>query len=135
MIDMDKIKPQIKELAEKYGLKLVMLFGSQASGKTHKESDVDFAFTADEYISSRETAEIIFDFTRCLKIGADIELVNLKNASPLLLKQIAMNSFLMYEKEPHGYNLFKIYALKRYMEERNFLKLRDLSLNKFLQRI
>ena len=52
MIDMDKIKPQIKELAEKYGLKLVMLFGSQASGKTHKESDVDFAFTADEYISS-----------------------------------------------------------------------------------
>ena len=42
-----------------------------------------------------------------------------------------MNSFLMYEKEPHGYNLFKIYALKRYMEERNFLKLRDLSLNKF----
>ena len=25
MIDMDKIKPQIKELAEKYGLKLVML--------------------------------------------------------------------------------------------------------------
>ena len=46
-----------------------------------------------------------------------------------------MNSFLMYEKEPHGYNLFKIYALKRYMEEETFLKLRDLSLNKFLQRI
>lgn len=135
MIDTDKIKPQIKELAEKYGLSLVVLFGSQVTGKTHKESDVDFAFTADRYISPRETAEIIFDFTRCLKIGADIELVNLKNASPLLLKQIAMNSILMYEKEPHAYNLFKIYAIKRYMEERKFLKLRDLSLNNFLQKV
>lgn len=135
MIDTDKIKPQIKQLAEKYGLGLVMLFGSQVTGKTHKESDVDFAFTAGKYISPRQTAEILFDFTRCLKIGADIELVNLKNASPLLLKQIAMKSLLMYEKEPHSYNLFKIYALKRYMEERRFLKLRNLSLNKFLQKI
>lgn len=135
MIDADKIKPQIKELAEKHGLSLVAIFGSQVSGKTHKESDVDFAFTADKYISPRETAEIIFDFTRYLKVGANIELVNLKNASPLLLKQIAMNSLLMYEKEPHLYNLFKIYAIKRYMEERKFLKLRDLSLNKFLQKV
>lgn len=135
MIDADKIKPQIKELAEKYSLGLVILFGSQVTGKTHKESDVDFAFTADRYISMRETAEILFDFTRCLKIGSNIELVNLKNTSPLLLKQIATNSLLMYEKEPHSHNLFKIYAIKRYMEERKFLKLRNLSLNKFLQKI
>lgn len=135
MIDIDKIKPQIKELAEKYGLSLVVLFGSQVAGKTHKESDVDFAFTADKYISPRETTEIIFDFTRGLKTGVNVELVNLKNASPLLLKQIAMRSLLMYEKEPHLYNLFKIYAIKRYIEERKFLKFRDLSLNKFLQKI
>ena len=135
MIDTDKIKPQIKKLAQKYGLSLVVLFGSQVTGRTHKESDVDFAFTADKYISPRETAEIIFDFTRCLKIGANIELVNLKNASPLLLKQIAMNSLLMHEKEPHAYNLFKIYAIKKYMEDSKLLKLRNLSLNKFLQKI
>ncbi|MBM2817824.1 MAG: Nucleotidyltransferase domain protein [Parcubacteria group bacterium] len=135
MFDADKIKPQIKDLAEKHGLSLVMLFGSQVTGKTHKESDFDIAFTADKYISPRETAEILFDFTRDLKIGGDIELVNLKHASPLLLKQVAMNSILLYEKEPHLYNLFKIYALKRYMEERRFLKLRELSLNKFLQKI
>lgn len=135
MIDTDKIKPQIKELAEKYGLSLVLLFGSQVSGKTHKESDYDFAFAAGRYISPRETAEIIFDFTRELKLGNNIELVNLKNAPPFLMKQIAMNSLLMYEKEPHSYNLFKIYAIKRYMEEKKFLKLKELSLNKFLQTV
>ena len=135
MIDAEKIKPEIKKLAQKYGLSLVVLFGSQVTGRTHKESDIDFAFMVDKHISPRETAEILFDFTRYLKIGANIELVNLKNSSPLLLKQIAMNSLLMYEKEPHSYNLFKIYALRRYMEERKFLKLRDLSLNKFLQKV
>lgn len=135
MIDTDKIKPQIKELSEKYGLKLVILFGSQVTGRTHKESDFDIAFTADKLMGLRETAEILFDFTKELKVGSNIELINLKNASPLLLKQIAMNSLIMYEKEPHLYNLFKIYAIKRYMEERKFLKFKDLSLNKFLQKV
>lgn len=135
MIDMDKIKPQIKKLAEKYGLSLVMLFGSQVSGKTHKESDFDFAFATEIYKSPRETAEMLFDFTRELRIGNNIELVNLKNASPFLLKQVAMNSILIYEQGPHLYNLFKIYAIKRHMEERKFLKLKELSLNKFLQKV
>lgn len=135
MIDTDKIKPQIKKLAEKYGLDLVMLFGSQVTGKTHKESDFDFAFMADKYISPRETAEITFELTIELKIGKNIELVNMKNAPSLLLKQVAMKSILMYEKTPHLYNLFRIYAIKRYMEEKKFLKLKELSLNKFLQRV
>src|SRR3990167_4676309 len=34
-------RQEIAKMAEKYGLSLVVLFGSQATGKTHARSDID----------------------------------------------------------------------------------------------
>ena len=50
MIIADKIKPQIKKLAEKHGLSLVILFTlvRRSRAKTHKESDYDFAYLSDK---------------------------------------------------------------------------------------
>ena len=36
-MNIEAVKPKIAELAEKYDLKLVVLFGSQVTGKTHKK--------------------------------------------------------------------------------------------------
>lgn len=40
--------PQIKNLFSKYGAKKVFLFGSAATNKFHKNSDVDFLYTFSE---------------------------------------------------------------------------------------
>jgi len=125
------IIPKVEKLARKYEFDFVALFGSEASGKTHKQSDVDMAFSGARNFSPMEIARMQSDFSEELGIK-DLELVNMKDAPPLLLKQVALKSRLIYEKNSSGFALFKIYAFKRYMEARKLLDLRELQLNRFL---
>lgn len=133
-LDIEETKSKIEKLAKKHHLSLMVLFGSQATEKTHPQSDVDFAFLSEKQTSLSDIAKIEFEFSNELGIK-NLELVDLKNAPPLLLKQIAKKSILLYEKETSLFANFRIYSLKRFMEEKKLLDLRELSLNKFLQTI
>ena len=48
MLNITEIKPEIEKLAKKYRLSMIVLFGSQVSGKTHPQSDFDFAFLSEK---------------------------------------------------------------------------------------
>lgn len=128
----EQLKQKMPDLAAKYRLDLVVLFGSQAKGTTHAQSDVDIAFHADFNMRPIEIADMQFDFSQTLGLK-DIELIDLKDAPPLLLKQIAAHSILLYEKERFFFGNFKIYANKLYMEAQPLLKLRQKQFNHFLQ--
>ena len=134
MIPFEEIKPKIKDLAEKYHLSLVVLFGSQATGKTHSLSDVDFAFINEKVLSPADMAKMQVEFSERLKIK-NLEMVGLKGAHPFLLKQVAQKSVLLYENEPSLFSKFKIYAFKRFIEAKNLFDLKKLSLDRFLQKI
>lgn len=130
--DIRKSEEIVKKLAEKYRLDLVLLFGSQAKGKTHALSDTDIAFRCESPMRPLEIAKMQMDFS--LIFGTkDLEMVDLRGASPLLLKQIAENSLLLYEKENSAYARFKMYAYKLYMEAKPLLELRRSQLNNFLK--
>lgn len=133
-LSVETIKPIVKRLAQGFGLSLVALFGSQASGKTHKKSDVDIAFLSDEKMGLYDIAKMQIEFEQILKIGK-IELVDLRNAPPLLLKEIAKNSVLLYERDALALACFKIHAFKRYMESKKLLTLRATALNRFIKRV
>jgi len=122
--EVEKNKKMIAELGEKHELDLVLLFGSQASGKTHAQSDVDIAIHGARRFRPMELAQIQFDFSSALKIEL-IEIADLKSATPLLMKEIADNSILLYEKEANLYDELKIYFLRRYFEARPLLKMRE----------
>lgn len=131
-LDIEKIKPEIQSLAKKYRLLLLVLFGSQAKGKTHPQSDVDLAFISEKLKRPMEIAEMETEFSQALKIK-ELEMTDIKSATPFLLKQIAQNSILLYEKEPTLFSRFKIYAFKIFMEAQPLLKIREAQLNKFLR--
>lgn len=133
-IDLEKIKEQVSVIAGKYKLSLLVLFGSQASEKTHRKSDVDFGFIAHRKMSLKEIAEMQFDFSEKLKIK-NLELVDLKTSPPFLLKNVAQNSVLLYQESLPIFDEFKIYGFKRFMEAKSLLAMRNVSLNKFLQKI
>ena len=76
-------KRSIATLARKHGLSLVVLFGSQATGKTHKESDVDIGVIAGEHFDYREAYAVEGELAPILK-RRDAEGVNLRRVSPLL---------------------------------------------------
>ena len=57
----DKIKEKVKEIAQKYGLSFVALFGSQATGKTHQKSDIDIAYLSKNDLGLERESNLIFD--------------------------------------------------------------------------
>jgi len=47
-------KGKIKEIAQKYNLEMVLLFGSQVNGRTKPDSDIDIAYSAQKLLSTDE---------------------------------------------------------------------------------
>lgn len=133
MLHIDKMKPMVRELAQKYHLLLVVLFGSQARGKTHAQSDIDIAFLSSPPMGLSGIAAMQFEFTQKLHLK-NIELVDLRGASPLLLREVARQPELLYEKEPLEFAQFRIAAFKKYMEAKHLLNLRAASLEKFISK-
>ena len=131
-INIEKIKPDIEKLAHKYHLTLVVLFGSQARGKTHAKSDVDLAFSSETNLSPYDVAKMQLEFTQRLKLK-NIELVDLHNASPLLLREVARQAIVLYEKDHSKFARLKIYAFKRFVEAKPLLNLRTKARENFVR--
>jgi len=131
-IIIDKIKKEFPAVARELNIRLALLFGSQATGKIHKESDIDMAILTEKDIDPLELSQLTFQISEKLKIG-NIELVDLRCATPFLLRQIALKSVLLYESEQGFYNDFRVYSFKVYMETKPLYELRAKSLNNYLK--
>jgi predicted nucleotidyltransferase len=122
-MDFSALKPKIAELAQTYGLSLVVLFGSQATGKTHKESDVDVAYLSGKKLSFDDEVQVNFRLTEIFR-NDKVSLVNLKTASPLLLKQIMTKAIVLHEGMPHLFVEEFLRALRLYEEAKPLFELR-----------
>lgn len=124
-------KREITEVAKRHGLALVVLFGSQATGHTHKKSDVDIGYIADRDIDYRENYNISLELARIFK-NPDVELVNLKNVSPEFKKQVAGTGIVLYD-DASRFDSFSIYAHRIYMETKPLRAYRDFYIKNFLK--
>ena len=125
-------KKEIEELAQKYGLNFLTLFGSQAEEKTHKKSDIDLAYSVKKNLNYKKEYEFINELRQILKSKKEIELLNLKEASPLLAKNIAFNGKILAEITPHSFANFQMYAFKVFVEAKPLFRLRDRYISKNL---
>jgi predicted nucleotidyltransferase len=50
-------KQYIARIAQKYSLELILLFGSQATGRTHGQSDFDVAYLSKQKLDLEEEAK------------------------------------------------------------------------------
>lgn len=125
-------REEIKKIAKKYNLKLILLFGSRVKGKTHKESDVDLAFLPEEKISFRQGILLNTEF--CNIFGTDrIDTVNLREANPLLLKQILDNCRVLFQKSPQIFSIFEAQVLQKYQEAAPLFKMREEKLKELIK--
>ena len=76
------------------GLRLLFLFGSQASGDARPDSDWDIAFLADGDLDNVGRWHIAEELAA--ELGQDVDLVDLKEASTVLKMQIVMNGRLLF---------------------------------------
>ncbi len=127
-------KKKIREIAEKYGLRLVLLFGSQASGKTHFASDFDIAVLGEKPIGIEKELEICYEFVKIFKTDA-VDMVDIRGSSPLLLYQIFYKPHkILFCKDELEYYKFKIYSERKYAEATPLFNLRDRSIELFLKK-
>lgn len=118
MPSVDEIRARLAPLFNDKGLQLVLLFGSVASGKTHKRSDIDLAFLYDEPQDDLELTNLV---TRRLHVD-NVDVIDLSHASPLLKMSVVKTGRLLYERTPALYNTFCSLSFRMYADCK---KLRD----------
>ena len=113
MSEVDKEK--IANIAKRHNLALLVLFGSQATGYTHKKSDVDIGYISRKDIDYRKNYDISLELARIFK-NPEVEVVNLDNVSPVFKKEVADQGILLFEEKKGIFDLFSIHANRIYIE-------------------
>jgi predicted nucleotidyltransferase len=125
MISFDETR--LKRVARKYGLDLVVLFGSHAKGRALARSDVDIAVR-------RQPGRIEPDWLKLEIAGAlepafpeapEVDVAFLNEASSLLLFQVANTGHPLYERRPLLFWQFQSYAARRYDDDYKYRLRRD----------
>jgi predicted nucleotidyltransferase len=121
-------------------LKLLILFGSRATGQNHEDSDYDFALICDQQIyqdwkkkgkpwfSLYSIFENVFDLP-----NETVDIVNLDRCSPILAHEIANNGKPLYEKQAGEYDAFIGRSLISRENIKNLYQEQRQNINKKLQ--
>lgn len=95
----------------------VYLFGSQITGFSSKESDLDLAVlvTDKNKISAKELLKLLLAKNSNLSVNLHLSLIDMET-SPIFLYQIVKNGVCVYEKEPYERIKFESRALSLYYD-------------------
>lgn len=124
----------LKKIAQEYSLELLLLFGSRISKKLHKESDFDVAYLSKIDLDLAAESKMIVDLARIFK-SENIDLVNLKKATPLLLFAITNDCKVLYEKNHLIFSALRAYGFKKYIETKPFYEEKFQRLQKKIKNI
>lgn len=120
-MNFEELKEPIKNLAEKHNLEFVVVFGSQSTGNIHSKSDVDIAVISHDKVN---IPRLMSEFSEIFKRD-DVQVVDLGLASPTLMYAVVNDGKMLYENQPSAFFVWKLYAIKVWMETSWLRKLRD----------
>ena len=123
-------KGKLKKIAKKYGLNLVVLFGSSVtSPKLKPPGDIGLAVRKTTVLASEEEISLIEELSLIFPQEIDVTFIN--EADSVLIYEIARDGEPLYEAEPYGFLNFQIYATKVSEDDRRY---RELTKKYVLQR-
>lgn len=135
---MENIKniKKLREIAEKYNLKLILLFGSRVGNKKflREESDFDVAYLPQKDLDLTKEAKLICDLTPIFR-SEKIDLVNLKKALPFLLYSIFQNCQVLYTDNPLIFYYLRSYTFKKYIETKPLYQERSERINELIKNL
>lgn len=117
-------KKELNLIAKKYKLNYLALFGSRAEGTSRRDSDFDIAYSSRSEIDYGQEVFLMERLAKALKVKK-IDLVNMGQAGPLLMKEVADKGILIAEFTPNSFDNFQIYAFMQYVEAKPLLKMRE----------
>ena len=111
---------QLGAVASRYGIRLLLQFGSSVTGRLHPHSDFDLAVLLQHVPASISVELDLAADLQALAHDREIDLALINRADPLFLKQILENCRLLYGSERALHEL-NMYAFKRYQDHRRYL--------------
>ena len=119
----DTQQERIESIARTHVLDLVVLFGSVARGTTHRRSDLDVAVRGVQPLTLREQATIALAFAPVFG-RSDIDVRDLRTLPPRILRGIARDGIVCFERVRGSFARFQTYAMHRYVETAPLRRLR-----------
>lgn len=126
-IDQKKIEA-IAKIAEKYELKLVVLYGSQATGKARPNSDIDIAVLGKRRVDFEKQIDLIGEFTSLFETD-EIDVKTLHNTNPLFRYEVMRDGILLFGTD-YDFASFRAYAFRDYMDSGSLFELKRVFIKK-----
>ena len=126
---------KINQIGEKHKLKLMILFGSQASRKNHKESDIDIAVLPLKHkdFEMKAYSSLLFDLEKVFA-GGKIDITFIPTADCLILHNISRFGTLLFGSKSQ-FAEFKIYAFRRFQDYQPYFQLEEKKIHQFIEEL
>jgi predicted nucleotidyltransferase len=113
---------RLEAIARRFGIELMIEFGSMVSGRVHEASDHDIAvLLARPDLRFEELADLRHEL-QALDPEREMDLAILNRADPLFLEKVMERCRLLYGS-PRRFAELKMYAFRRYQDHRRYLAL------------
>lgn len=114
--------PGLTDLAQRFGIRVLLQFGSTVKGTTHDGSDVDLAVQLDTPAVSLETVLELQEALQSRFPGRKVDLAILNRADPLFRKKIMESCRLLFGTSQDFARLC-LYSFKTYQDFLPYLEL------------
>lgn len=123
--------PEMKVLAQRFGTRVILQFGSTVTGTTHDRSDVDLAVQLDKPAVSLGTILEMQEALQARFPGREVDVAILNRADPLFRKKI-MEACRTLFGTPQDLARLHLYSFKTYQDFQPYLELERQSVQKRL---
>jgi len=113
----DRYTQKLTKILKESGVILAYLFGSEARGTSHKESDVDIGVLFDKKIDPKNYLKLegrLIEFFSGIYPKKEINIVNLNITSPLLKQVAILEGKPLYIRSETDRILFQVQTLHEY---------------------
>ncbi len=133
----EKSKKMIKKLAKKYGIKLIMLFGSALKDKKLRfKNDIDLAILADREFYENKYSKFRFELQEVADLEKkEIDTVPISAENPILLYDIFQEGEPIYYRSEEEYANTRSWARWSYEDNSRFFGNREELLIKRIKKL
>lgn len=133
----EKSNKLIKKMAKKYGIKLIMLFGSSLKdNKLRFKNDIDLAILADKEFYENNYSKFRFELLDVVDLEKrEIDIVPISAQNPLLLYDIFQEGEPIYYRSEEEYAKIRSWARFSYEDNSRFFKGQKELLEKGLKKL
>lgn len=121
-------KEVLKPIVQKFGIRLIVLFGSVVHGTANAESDIDLGVLTNRPLTFNQRLKLWGALSSLFDV--EVDLVVLNHANPVLAFEVASNGNLLFEAKPNTWDNWKSFGFRQYWDTEKF----RVDLSKFITR-